>query len=355
MKRTNLLLSAIILASVSINANAQWFGSPINTWTTSNVGVGVTTLPTDANLEIKANVSGMGLSIPHLKIDRFSPSSAEMGYVYPNYVEIWNHPAAVLGVSQPPVLLDVVNTVGWLGILNAAPAAALHVNGNGIIGTGITAGAAGDVLTVRNRIGLFSPADAAYDRGINGNSSTGGLFLYSKTSFNDGGSGIELWGSNNTSFPGNIHFICGGSDTTTGFQFVNLTSPGYHSYMNINKTGSVVIAGPGHNVEDIPVPGGYGLYVGVGILTEKLKVATLGGGNWSDFVFDKDYSLMSLSKVEDYIRTNKHLPEIPSAGEVAKDGIDVASMDAKLLQKIEELTLYVIQQQKEIDELKKNK
>jgi hypothetical protein len=61
---------------------------------------------------------------------------------------------------------------------------------------------------------------------------------------------------------------------------------------------------------------------------------------------------MPLSKVESYVKTNKHLPEIPSANEVAKDGIDVAAMDAKLLQKIEELTLYVIQQQKQIDEQK---
>lgn len=106
----------------------------------------------------------------------------------------------------------------------------------------------------------------------------------------------------------------------------------------------------------IPSGGGYMLYVGQGILTEKLKVAnSTDAMNWSDFVFNKEYKLRSLYDVESYINTNKHLPEIPSAKEVAADGIDVASIDAKLLQKIEELTLYVIQQQKEIDELKKER
>jgi len=58
-------------------------------------------------------------------------------------------------------------------------------------------------------------------------------------------------------------------------------------------------------------------------------------------------------KVASYVQKNKHLPDIPSAAEVAKDGIDLGSMDAKLLGKIEELTLYVIEQNKKIAELEK--
>lgn len=103
-----------------------------------------------------------------------------------------------------------------------------------------------------------------------------------------------------------------------------------------------------------PVPGDYRLYVKGGILTEKVKVAlTSDAVNWSDFVFDEGYNLMSIQKLEEYFKANKHLPQIPSAQEVAKDGIDLAQMDAKLLQKIEELTLYVVQQQKSIEELQK--
>ncbi len=76
---------------------------------------------------------------------------------------------------------------------------------------------------------------------------------------------------------------------------------------------------------------------------------------WSDFVFEDDYNLMSLNNLELFIEKNNHLPDIPSAQDVEENGISLGNMDAKLLQKIEELTLYTIQQQKMIDDLvKKN-
>ena len=73
---------------------------------------------------------------------------------------------------------------------------------------------------------------------------------------------------------------------------------------------------------------------------------------WSDFVFNKDYKLRSLDEVEEYINANKCLPDVPSEAEVKESGVDVAKMNAILLQKVEELTLYVIKQQEEIKELK---
>jgi Leucine-rich repeat (LRR) protein len=69
-------------------------------------------------------------------------------------------------------------------------------------------------------------------------------------------------------------------------------------------------------------------------------------GQWSDFVFAKNYRLRPLSEVEDFIKINGHLPEIPSAAEVEKEGVELGSMDAKLLQKIEELTMYMIEMKK---------
>jgi len=70
---------------------------------------------------------------------------------------------------------------------------------------------------------------------------------------------------------------------------------------------------------------------------------------WADFVFEDDYSLPSLEEVENFILKNKHLPEIPSEQEVVKNGIDLGAMDAKLLQKIEELVLYTIAQEKALE------
>ncbi len=91
----------------------------------------------------------------------------------------------------------------------------------------------------------------------------------------------------------------------------------------------------------------YKLYVNGGIMATELWVKLL--TEWSDFVFAESYKLRPLHEVESYIKEHKHLPDIPSAGEVAEEGINVGQMDAKLLQKIEELTLYVIEQQKQIE------
>ncbi len=66
-------------------------------------------------------------------------------------------------------------------------------------------------------------------------------------------------------------------------------------------------------------------------------------------MFAKDYDLRPLSDVADFINENSHLPEVPSAAEIDEKGIDVAGMDAALLKKIEELTLYTIQQQEQLN------
>lgn len=73
---------------------------------------------------------------------------------------------------------------------------------------------------------------------------------------------------------------------------------------------------------------------------------------WSDFVFEDNYKLKNLDEVETFIKNNKHLPDIPSEKELQENGLDLPSMDSKLLQKIEELTLYLIEQNKEIRELR---
>jgi len=72
---------------------------------------------------------------------------------------------------------------------------------------------------------------------------------------------------------------------------------------------------------------------------------------WADFVFRNDYRLRPLVEVESFITENGHLPEIPSEKEVMENGIDLQVMDQKLLQKVEELTLYIIAQQKKLEAL----
>ncbi|HQF55489.1 MAG TPA: hypothetical protein PK208_10260 [Fibrobacteria bacterium] len=72
----------------------------------------------------------------------------------------------------------------------------------------------------------------------------------------------------------------------------------------------------------------------------------------ADYVFDPSYQIMSLQEVESFANANRHLPEVPSATDIERNGMDIAKMNLILLKKIEELTLHAIAQQKEIDALK---
>ncbi|MEE3998768.1 hypothetical protein V1T75_00350 [Tenacibaculum sp. FZY0031] len=111
------------------------------------------------------------------------------------------------------------------------------------------------------------------------------------------------------------------------------------------------IDGSGGNVGiGTTTTGSHKLAVEGSIGAREIKVE---GSGWSDFVFEKSYKLPSLENVEKHIKEKGHLQDIPSAKEVEKNGFFLGEMDAKLLQKIEELTLYTIQQEKEIKELKK--
>ncbi len=108
----------------------------------------------------------------------------------------------------------------------------------------------------------------------------------------------------------------------------------------INSTGNVGIGTTN--------PGTYKLAV-EGVLGARALKITL--ASWADFVFNDDYKLKSLSEVENFIKKHKHLPEVPTAVEIEKNGLDVAEIQAKQMQKIEELTLYLIELNKKVEKL----
>ncbi len=111
------------------------------------------------------------------------------------------------------------------------------------------------------------------------------------------------------------------------------------SHLTINKLGNVGI-GTLNPDEKLSVNGK--------IHTKEVKVDLNG---WSDFVFDKGYDLPTLKEVENHINKEGHLKDIPSEKEVLENGIHLGEMNSKLLQKIEELTLYIIEQDKKIKDL----
>ena len=110
----------------------------------------------------------------------------------------------------------------------------------------------------------------------------------------------------------------------------------------------------------------YKLTVG-GVTTTKLGTHTFGVNgsaiftkayvkayaNWPDYVFEDKYHLMPIPELEKFVKANKHLPGVPKATEVEKDGIDLGDNQTILLKKVEELTLYVIEQNKKIEILEK--
>jgi hypothetical protein len=119
---------------------------------------------------------------------------------------------------------------------------------------------------------------------------------------------------------------------------------------NGNGTGNLFIYGNQVGIGTSNPALGYKLSVAGKAICEELKVQL--SGSWPDYVFNNNYKLTSLNDLEKYIRQNKHLPNLPSAKEVETEGISVGDMQKRMVEKIEELTLYVLQLQKEIETLK---
>ena len=122
-------------------------------------------------------------------------------------------------------------------------------------------------------------------------------------------------------------------------------------------TGAINIDNNGHVGIGTLNTTGFNFNVNGTAVFDQVVVQSFSGNNpnaspWADYVFDKSYQLPSLYSVADYIKTNNHLPGIPTTEEVKKNGLDLAATQAKLLEKIEQLTLYTIQLQQQVDSLK---
>ncbi len=135
------------------------------------------------------------------------------------------------------------------------------------------------------------------------------------------------------------------ANSVTQFTVVNPTK--LTNRFSIDTGGVTYIAG---KVGIGTTPSNYMLDVKGVVRANEVKVCVFGT---CDFVFDKNYTLMPLADLQNYLNLNHHLPGIASAQDMeSSDGVELGKMNSQLLQKVEELTLYVLQQQKEIEELK---
>jgi hypothetical protein len=208
------------------------------------------------------------------------------------------------------------------------------------LSSGNTTANQGVKLTVKNdgSVGIGTLTTDTHKLAVNGTISSGTIY---STSFkskntntdyhhfirNGGGAAVYVNQSSNESDKAILRLSSGSDIANQGVKFT------------VENNGSVGIGTIN--------PGIWKLAVNGNIRAKEIKVET----GWSDFVFYKDYKLPTLSEVENHIKEKGHLKDIPSAKEVEKNGIFLGEMDSKLLQKIEELTLYAIEQEKKIKEL----
>lgn len=192
-------------------------------------------------------------------------------------------------------------------------------NGRVSIAQPASAPAAFTALTVNGSIGFTDHSAPA-------------MFIYNGGTAND----VRPLIMHSPAFPGYGLYY---RDAGDRFEFKSSSSDSTPSLVVDLDSNWVVIAA------SEPKPG-YELSVNGQIVCEDLLIQD--SSLWPDYVFQPDYELKSLETVENHIRENRHLPGIPSAAEVERDGIRMADMQKRMMTKIEELTLYLIEQNKRL-------
>ena len=334
----------------SIGGGGYWDvnGSDIYNINTGNVGIG-TTAPLD-KLTVETDNNNYGIT--HRSIQgnilstRIGGTTAGIGTFSPTDMRIYSGGLSRLIISQA--------TGGvFIGTDNPSVGTKLTVqtlnNSYGIehIGEG------GNILSTRiggtsAGIGTFSPTDMRIFSGslsrIIISQATGGVFI--GTDNPAVGTKLTVQTLNNSD--GISHIGEGGNILST---HIGGSSAGIGTFSNThmrlycNGRSDLFIAAATGNVgigtENF---GTYKLAVNGNIRTKEVVVES----GWADYVFEKKYKLPLLSDVEKFIHTNKHLPNIPSAVEIEKNGLQLGDMQKRMMEKIEELTLYIIEQQKQI-------
>lgn len=198
----------------------------------------------------------------------------------------------------------VIANNGNIGIGIDIPLEKLHINGN-----------------------LLIPADRALKFGTE-NSTTGSLTI----------SNASCCYNTYFDIKGSLYFRRSNDGTNQG------------AMLGLQSNGTVTVGVWEKYDNTVANTDGHKLMVNGGILCERLKI--IADVPDSDYVFEKSYKLKTIEEVSAFINMNKHLPEVPSAKCFKEDGYSVGEMDDLLLRKVEELTLYIIQLKKEMEDLK---
>jgi len=318
-------LLLVAFATLSLNAIAQ-----TNTFPTSgNVGIGTTNPQTslDVNGNIRASYSGadIGGSITIANPTKTGNGQASswciynMSGGYNNSLQFWAYDN--VGCTSGGLCNNRFTLMdnGNVGIGTTSPQTLLNVN----VGAGGSNGLAGVRI---GGLGNYESLELGIDGDYDGM--------------------IRCYGNNLNYYAG--HWKVKGIAATENHSHNWYTSKAGSTNwsiikMTLNQDGNLGIGttNPAYKLDVL------------GTIRAKEVLVNLDGG--ADFVFEKDYKLLPIEHVANYVQKNKHLPDIPSANEMVKNGVSMGDMQVKLLQKVEELTLYAIQQNNKIAEQDKNR
>lgn len=316
---------------ISFISQAQLYSSGNTVISGTNVGVGTSTPA--VKLHIKNTTAGELLRMENTNASGFGKFSL-YNDVAGNYANFTKYGSTFAGGY--PGIATMYPYANLLAFGNNGGACLLTTGGN--IGISIyksgTSKLKFNVNYVSENLGLGGNADPKSNVHINGALTGDTLKITNATSGHTLTDGLDI--------------------RTTGLLASIINRENSSLELGTNNTSHMKISADGKiSMGNVTLPSGYKLYVEHGILTEKVKVAVKSSSEWSDYVFADDYQLTNLTTVEAYIKSHKHLPGVPSADEVVEQGIDMAKMDATLLQKIEELTLHMIEMNKRIEYLEK--
>jgi hypothetical protein len=343
------LLSTITFLAITITCKAQWTtGTNINNTNTGNVGIGTTNAPslltvgagnssTNSKVAINtanANVNALLLSNWIGSATAYGPKLAFDNSTFGAWSMGASDGANNFDIARTWVTPDFrISSAGNVGIGTTNPSAALQI-GN------FSGGGTNQLLIP----GTYNFEQVRLGQIGNGNSA------------------LEFVNHNGVPSSYGIKFLVDVDHGTSGLQIQY--APATTSYASLSYTTGLYLNLLGN--------------VGIGTTTPDQKLSVNGTihsksvlvdlTGWPDYVFKPTYKLPTLTEVKTYIAQNHHLPDVPSAAEVEKNGLNLGEMNKVLVQKVEELTLYLMEQhkqladqqktnqsqQKQIDELKKS-